>query len=123
MITQDPQDVAEPVFKQVNTTIVLNLGDEDAISSVNIPRISKQGAVHGKGQMVVYSPDNSEPVELVGLSTCVTRHGETDRRVAHSPIAAGRRFKSAPAESGDGERILDYSVMPVDDFTAIAAEE
>jgi hypothetical protein len=25
--------------------------------------------------MVVYSPDNSEPVELVGLSECVTRHG------------------------------------------------
>jgi hypothetical protein len=24
--------------------------------------------------MVVYSPDNSEPVELTGLSTCVTRH-------------------------------------------------
>jgi hypothetical protein len=29
-----------------------------------------------KGQCVVYSPDNSEPVELVGLSTCLTRHGE-----------------------------------------------
>jgi hypothetical protein len=27
------------------------------------------------GQMVVYSPDNSEPVELVGLPTCLTRHG------------------------------------------------
>jgi hypothetical protein len=27
-----------------------------------------------KGQMVVYSPDNSEPVELIGLSECVTRH-------------------------------------------------
>ncbi|WP_231751687.1 ATP-binding protein [Halogeometricum sp. CBA1124] len=31
LITQDPQDVAEPVFKQVNTKLVLNLGDEDAI--------------------------------------------------------------------------------------------
>jgi len=29
-----------------------------------------------KGQMVVYSPDNSEPVELIGLSTCLTRHGK-----------------------------------------------
>jgi hypothetical protein len=28
-----------------------------------------------KGQMVVYSPDNSEPVELVGLEKCVTAHG------------------------------------------------
>jgi hypothetical protein len=25
--------------------------------------------------MVVYSPDNSEPVELIGLPNCVTRHG------------------------------------------------
>ncbi|MFB6308707.1 MAG: ATP-binding protein, partial [Haloarculaceae archaeon] len=37
LITQDPQDIAEPVFKQINTTVVLNLGDEDAISAVNIP--------------------------------------------------------------------------------------
>jgi hypothetical protein len=28
-----------------------------------------------KGQMVVYSPDNSEPVEVTGLPTCLTRHG------------------------------------------------
>jgi hypothetical protein len=28
-----------------------------------------------KGQMVVYSPDNSEPVELIGLPVCVTKHG------------------------------------------------
>ena len=39
LITQDPQDVADPVFKQVNTTVVLNLGDEDAISAVNIPSL------------------------------------------------------------------------------------
>jgi hypothetical protein len=76
LITQDPQDIAEPVFKQVNSTVVLNLGDEDAIRSVNIPA-NLEGKVPymEKGQMVVYSPDNSEPVELVGLSTCVTRHG------------------------------------------------
>jgi len=76
LITQDPQDVADPVFKQVNTTVVLNLGDEDAISSVNIPS-NLEGKVPymEKGQMVVYSPDNSEPVELIGLSNCLTRHG------------------------------------------------
>ncbi|MEF8801590.1 MAG: ATP-binding protein [Halolamina sp.] len=77
LITQDPQDVAEPVFKQVNTKVVLNLGDEDAISSVNIPtELAQKVPYMEKGQMVVYSPDNSEPVELIGLSTCVTRHGE-----------------------------------------------
>jgi hypothetical protein len=77
LITQDPQDVAEPVFKQVNTKLVLNLGDEDAIKSVNIPpNLEDKVPYMEKGQMVVYSPDNSEPVELVGLATCVTRHGE-----------------------------------------------
>ena len=76
LITQDPQDVADPVFKQVNTTVVLNLGDEDAISAVNIPRnLEDKVPYMEKGQMVVYSPDNSEPVEIVGLSKCLTKHG------------------------------------------------
>ncbi|WP_435067007.1 ATP-binding protein [Haloplanus sp. C73] len=77
LITQDPQDVADSVFKQVNTKLVLNLGDEDAIKSVNIPPTLEDKVPYmEKGQMVVYSPDNSEPVELTGLSTCVTRHGD-----------------------------------------------
>ncbi len=76
LITQDPQDIAESVFKQINTKVVLNLGDEDAISAVNIPQ-NLQGKVPymEKGQMVVYSPDNSEPVEVMGLSKCLTNHG------------------------------------------------
>ncbi|WP_436901137.1 ATP-binding protein [Halovenus halobia] len=76
LITQDPQDIADPVFKQINTTMVLNLGDEDAISAVNIPaHLESKVPYMEKGQMVVYSPDNSEPVELIGLDHCVTRHG------------------------------------------------
>ncbi|KTG09325.1 AAA family ATPase [Haloprofundus marisrubri] len=76
LITQDPQDIAESVFKQVNTKVVLNLGDEDAIKSVNIPpNLESKVPYMEKGQMVVYSPDNSEPVELIGLPKCVTRHG------------------------------------------------
>ena len=76
LITQDPQDIADPVFKQINTKIVLNLGDEDAISAVNIPsNLESRVPYMEKGQMVVYSPDNSEPVELIGLSKCVTKHG------------------------------------------------
>ena len=78
LVTQDPQDIADPVFKQINTTVVLNLGDEDAISAVNIPaNLESRVPYMEKGQMVVYSPDNSEPVELVGLSACVTRHGRS----------------------------------------------
>jgi DNA helicase HerA-like ATPase len=76
LITQDPQDIADPVFKQVNTKVVLNLGDEDAISSVNIPsNLESKVPYMEQGGMVVYSPDNSEPVEIKGLSQCLTRHG------------------------------------------------
>ena len=76
LITQDPQDIAEPIFKQINTKLVLNLGDEDAIQSVNIPTELQQKVPYmEKGQMVVYSPDNSEPVELIGLEKCLTKHG------------------------------------------------
>ncbi len=75
LITQDPQDIADSVFKQLNTKLVLNLGDDDAISSVNIPpNLQSKVPYMEKGQFVVYSPDNSEPVELIGLSTCLTRH-------------------------------------------------
>jgi DNA helicase HerA-like ATPase len=60
----------------VNTTVVLNLGDEDAINAVNIPsELQSKVPYMEKGQMVVYSPDNSEPVEIIGLSKCVTKHG------------------------------------------------
>jgi DNA helicase HerA-like ATPase len=77
LVTQDPQDVADAVFKQVNTRLVLNLGDEDAISSVNIPATLEDKVPYmERGQMVVYSPDNSEPVEVSGLPVCVTRHGD-----------------------------------------------
>ncbi|MCX2818665.1 ATP-binding protein [Haladaptatus sp. F3-133] len=75
LITQDPGDIADPVFKQVNTRIALNLGDEDAIRSLNIPsELEDRVPYMGKGEMVVYSPDNSEPVEVVGLPDAVTRH-------------------------------------------------
>jgi DNA helicase HerA-like ATPase len=76
LITQDPQDVADAVFKQINTTVVLNLGDEDAIQSVNIPtELEGKVPYMEQGGMVVYSPDNSDPVEIKGLSNCLTRHG------------------------------------------------
>ena len=76
LITQDPQDIDDAVFKQLNTKLVLNLGDEDAINSVNIPpNLQSKVPYMEKGQFVVYSPDNSEPVELIGLSECLTRHG------------------------------------------------
>ncbi|AGN02082.1 putative ATPase [Salinarchaeum sp. Harcht-Bsk1] len=75
LVTQDPQDIHDAVFKQINSTVVLNLGDEDAISAVNIPTALEQKVPYmEQGQMVVYSPDNSEPVELVGLEHCLVKH-------------------------------------------------
>jgi len=75
LVTQDPQDIDDAVFKQINSTVVLNLGDDDAISAVNIPTALEQKVPYmEQGQMVVYSPDNSEPVELVGLDHCLVKH-------------------------------------------------
>jgi DNA helicase HerA-like ATPase len=77
LITQDPQDVADPIFKQVNTTVALNLGDEDALQAINLPTaLEAKVPYFEKGQMAIHSPDNSDPVEVVGLSHCVTRHGD-----------------------------------------------
>jgi hypothetical protein len=43
---------------------------------VNIPSTLESKVPYmEKGQMVVYAPDNSEPVELIGLPHCVTKHG------------------------------------------------
>ena len=79
LITQDPQEIADPIFKQVNTKVVLNLGDESAIDAVNVPRALESKIPYmPQGGMVVHSPDNSEPVELVGLPHCVVRHGRDD---------------------------------------------
>jgi DNA helicase HerA-like ATPase len=76
LVTQDPQDVADPVFKQVNTRVALNLGDQDALDSLNLPsNLESKVPYMEKGGMAVYSPDNSEPVEVMGLSNCLTRHG------------------------------------------------
>ncbi len=76
LITQDPGDVADPVFKQLNTKIALNIGDEAAINSLNLPKeLERRVPYLERGEMVVYSPDNSEPVEVKGLSECVVRHG------------------------------------------------
>ena len=73
-----PRPHTDLAFEQGNTIIVLNSGAEDAISAVNIPaNLESRVPYMETGQMVVYSPDNSEPVELVGLPECVTRHGRS----------------------------------------------
>ncbi len=75
LVTQDPGDIADPIFKQVNTRLALNLADEDAIASLNLPaQLSKQISDLETGQLIAHSPDNAESVQVIGLEHCVVKH-------------------------------------------------
>ena len=75
LITQDPQDIDNTVLKQINTRVVLNLSNDAAIKALNVPpSYEKRIPYLKKGQMIVHSPDNSDTVEITGLSTCVVKH-------------------------------------------------
>ncbi|MDQ1253010.1 MAG: hypothetical protein QG646_2152 [Euryarchaeota archaeon] len=75
LITQDPQDIDDTVLKQVNTKLILNLNNDAAITSLKVPKEYERRIPYlKKGQMIIHSPDNSDLVEIVGLSNCVVRH-------------------------------------------------
>lgn len=75
LITQDPQDIDDTVFKQINTKLILNLNNDAAISALKVPKEYERRIPYlKKGQMIVHSPDNSDIVEIIGLSSCVVRH-------------------------------------------------
>ena len=75
LITQDPQDIDDTVFKQINTKLILNLNNDVAITSLKVPKEYERRIPYlKKGQMIINSPDNSDIVEIVGLSNCVVRH-------------------------------------------------
>ena len=75
LITQDPQDIDDTVFKQINTKLILNLNNDAAIASLKVPKEYERRIPYlKKGQMIIHSPDNSDIVEIVGLSNCVVRH-------------------------------------------------
>ncbi|WP_340820778.1 ATP-binding protein [Methanolobus sp. WCC4] len=75
LITQDPQDIDDTVFKQINTRIILNLSNDAAISTMKVKKeFEKRIPYLKKGQMIVQSPDNSDMVEIMGLSRCVVKH-------------------------------------------------
>lgn len=75
LITQDPTDISPAILKQLNTKIILNLSDSNIIKSLNMPNELSRKIPHlSTGQMVVHSPSNSEPVQLTGLSECLTKH-------------------------------------------------
>ncbi|MGB3908222.1 MAG: ATP-binding protein [Methanomethylovorans sp.] len=75
LITQDPQDIDDTVFKQVNTRIILNLTNDAAIGALKVKKeYEKRIPYLKKGQMIVHSPDNSDMVEIIGLQRCVVKH-------------------------------------------------
>nr|WP_094227582.1 ATP-binding protein [Methanolobus psychrotolerans] len=75
LITQDPQDIDDTVFKQINTRIILNLSNDAAINTMKVKKeFEKRIPYLKKGQMIVQSPDNSDMVEIMGLSRCVVKH-------------------------------------------------
>jgi DNA helicase HerA-like ATPase len=75
LITQDPQDIDDTVFKQINTKLILNLNNDAAITSLKVPKEYERRIPYlKKGQMIIHSPDNSDIVEIIGLSNCVVRH-------------------------------------------------
>ncbi|WP_406660299.1 ATP-binding protein [Methanolobus sp. ZRKC3] len=75
LITQDPQDIDDTVFKQINTRIILNLSNDAAISTMKVKKeFEKRIPYLKKGQMIIQSPDNSDMVEIIGLSKCVVKH-------------------------------------------------
>lgn len=76
-ISQNPEDIDGVARNQLNTKIYLHLTPRVVESpDVYIPREFKnQLPQFDKGQMVVTQPDVN-PVEIMGLDTCLTRHSK-----------------------------------------------
>jgi len=76
-ISQNPEDIDGEARNQFNTKIYLQL-DRRVVESpdVFVPReFTNQLPQFDKGQMVVTQPDVN-PVELMGLDTCLTKHSK-----------------------------------------------
>jgi len=76
-ISQNPEDIDGEARNQFNTKIYLQLDRRVVESSdVFVPReFANQLPQFDKGQMVVTQPDVN-PVEIVGLDTCLTKHSK-----------------------------------------------
>lgn len=70
-ITQNPEDIADPIIKQTNTRIYLGLEAEVA-DRVSIPG-NYDVTNFDRGQAVIKSP-GAHPTEIVGLEDCLVDH-------------------------------------------------
>lgn len=74
LITQNPQDVSEAVLSQISTRILLGMEQAMAERAGAPKQYQKSLPYFERGRMVVHSPDNSRPLEILGLPFCVVRH-------------------------------------------------
>jgi len=74
LITQNPQDIHEGVLSQVSNRVLLGMERKMAEAAGAPPEFVKSLPYFEKGRIVVHSPDNSQPVEILGLHFCVVRH-------------------------------------------------
>lgn len=74
LITQNPQDIHEGVLSQVSNRILLGMERKMAEAAGAPPEFLKALPYFEKGRMVVHSPDNSQPVEIIGLHFCLVKH-------------------------------------------------
>ena len=76
LVTQDPHDIDADILSQIKTKVILNLSEESAIRSLNLPaRLKWKVPNLTRGNMVIHSPDYCDPTEVTGLSSCLVRHG------------------------------------------------
>lgn len=76
-ITQNPADIDGEIRNQINTKIYLQL-DRKVVDESDVyvpPDYTKSLPEFDKGQMVVDQP-NVNPVEVVGLDTCLVKHSK-----------------------------------------------
>jgi len=74
LITQNPQDIHEGVLSQVSNRVLLGMERKMAEAAGAPPEFLRALPYFEKGRIVVNSPDNSQPVEILGLPFCVVRH-------------------------------------------------
>lgn len=74
LVTQNPQDIDDDILTQVNTNVFLGMKSRVV---ENVPSVPEQFAsdlpTFDRGQAVIQAPD-VEPVEVEGLSDCLTLH-------------------------------------------------
>ncbi|WP_210424211.1 ATP-binding protein [Halorussus ruber] len=74
LVTQNPQDIDDEILTQINTNVFLGMKSRVVEEVPSVPKQFAQDLpTFDRGQAVVQAPD-VEPVEVQGLSFCVTRH-------------------------------------------------